>query len=996
MMRPAIATTFVGRHSELETLDGRLDLAFAGQGSLAMLTGEPGVGKTRALQEFSERAARRGATVLSGCCFEGDWQPPYGPWVEAIGQHARSIGPDRLRDRLNGGAAHLARLVPEVRAALPDTPPPEPLGAEEERLRLFDAVRQLLLASTRDEVIVLVLDDLHWADRDSLLLLRHLARFAGRARLLVLGAYRNAELDMERRHPLADLLAVLQRETGCELIAVQPLSFEEVAEYLAEAAGQPLPRALARAIYDEASGNPFYVREVFRHLVEEGKVYHRGGRWLTDTSIAELGIPAGVRQVIERRVSRLSEETGAMLRVAAGFSGGFEFPVLAGLTELKEEALLDCLDEALGAGLLRVMEAAGTPPVYFFGHAIVRHALYDELKPDRRARLHRRIALALERVYAGHEQEHAAELAAQYWSSAPLPDGGKGLQYALAAAEQARRGFAPERVVSFLRMARDLVSRDDLATSADVLRRLAVAEAEALMLEDAQRTVEAALAALSNCGAGASGGPALLASVAGALKYGGASHTVWEPLVERGLALVGERRDLVWARLELLRDNYEQVSAGMVNAGRWLGHDPQAVSIARASGEEDDHAQTVDHLNWRTRAETEQLLALARTWQRPAAILHALAVAALDLLYRHGDFQEAVESYQELLAAGKRYGSIPAQADALCQLALAQLSLGGLQIARETLRQAQEVVARLGSVHRLRWVETALAGCLAYYFEGDWSQLGGISVQVAASPAIARTPIGPLAGALAAFSYARAGNPAEARRFLECLTPVVERAEPTTLLHNATLCTSCIAVWELGATDLAGAYRRAIRDLVAAGVGFVLLPHELNIARMAALLGNAAEAAEYFGRTREKISADSYRPLRAIVDYDEALSLIRMGAPDLDRVAELLERALAVFSETGMEGWVERARTLRDKVVSDSEGKRASRQSRYGILTAREAEVVRLIALGKTNKEIAAELVVSLATVERHIANIYTKIDARGRADATAYAFTHGLVEQPT
>lgn len=145
-----------------------------------------------------------------------------------------------------------------------------------------------------------------------------------------------------------------------------------------------------------------------------------------------------------------------------------------------------------------------------------------------------------------------------------------------------------------------------------------------------------------------------------------------------------------------------------------------------------------------------------------------------------------------MLVAGKRYGSIPAQADAFCQLALARICVGDLPLARETLRQGQEVVPRLGSVHRLRRVETALAGCLAYSFEGDWSRLAGTTMQVAASPEIARTPIGPLAAAFAALSYVRAGNPAEAGRVSNCLTPVAERTSPTTLLHNATLAMSCI------------------------------------------------------------------------------------------------------------------------------------------------------------------------------------------------------------
>ncbi len=214
-------------------------------------------------------------------------------------------------------------------------------------------------------------------------------------------------------------------------------------------------------------------------------------------------------------------------------------------------------------------------------------------------------------------------------------------------------------------------------------------------------------------------------------------------------------------------------------------------------------------------------------------------------------------------------------------------------------------------------------------------------------------------------------------------------------MHNAVVALSCMVVWELGATGLAGTYRRMALDLIASDVGYLFLPHELGIARMAALLGRTDEAAEYFGRAREKLGGDTYRPIRAIVDYDEALALVRMGAPDLGRVADLLDSAPAIFSEMGMEGWAGRARALRDRASRDREERPITRQSRDSILTAREAEVVRLVALGRTNKEIASDLVLSPATVERHITNIYTKIDARGRADATAYAFTHGLVREP-
>jgi predicted ATPase len=255
------------------------------------------------------------------------------------------------------------------------------------------------------------------------------------------------------------VLAVLRRETGYARLALRGLGYGEVAEYLTRAAERepgstvPFPQALAQTIYDETAGNPFVVHELFRHLVEEGKIVRRAGQWSSDFSMAELGIPEGVREVVGRRVARLSEATRNLLRLAAALNGGFEFRVAQALTELPEETLLDALDEALRAGLLCAL--GGTPPTYDFAHAIVRHTLYDALNPDRQARLHRRIAAALEQVYAGREREDAAELAAQYHASAALPGAAHGIPYALAAAEQARAGYASERAAAFLRMAHD-------------------------------------------------------------------------------------------------------------------------------------------------------------------------------------------------------------------------------------------------------------------------------------------------------------------------------------------------------------------------------------------------------------------------------------------------------------------------------------------------------------------------------------------------------------
>ncbi len=986
----ASSTVFVGRQRELQALRAHLDSAFTGVGSLVMLVGEAGIGKTSTARAFAAFVRERGLMVLWGSCFEGDWSPPYGPWVEALGEYARTCPPERLQRELGPGAPPLVQLVPEVRAILPDTPLAALLPPDEERLRLYEAVSQFFLTIAQDQPTVLVLDDLHWADQDSLRLLRYVARFVRRAQFVIVGTYREPDLEMQRQPFLSEVLAVLRRETDYERITIHGLAEEEVAEYLDQAGQQHLPRALVRAIYAETNGNPFYTREIFRHLVEEEKIIPRAGRWSTDLSVSDLGIPEGVRQVLDRRVSRLSQETRRLLRFASAFTGGFTFQVLQALTELPEETLLNSLDEALEAGLIRTTGEAAT---YDFAHAIVRHALYDELNPDRRARLHRRIALALEGIYAGCEMDYAAELAAQYHASTILPGAERGIPYCLAAAEQARAGYAHERAVVFLRMARDLLPGGPSGASADLLCQLAIAEAEALLLSDAHRSAEEALAALAASGTEPKAVAAFLVTVARALKDGGAPHSLWEPLVQRGLALVGDERDLLWARSTLLQDWTEPIATGTINAGRWRGYDPQAVAIARASGDEDDYARTLEPYDWRTRQETDAVLALARTWQRPAAILRALDVVARDLAFRHGAFREAAESFEELLTTSKRYGSIPGQAEALLQLSSCQLVLGDVALALQTEQHAREMVARLGPMHRLRLVmETGMATGDAYYLDGDWSALARVATRFVENPEAARSPLGLFVAANAAIDYSRAGNLMEARRILTALLAILPGMPPTMYVHNGTVNIAATSVWELGAVEFAATCRELALDLIAARIGGHFMgSHELTAARMAALLRDMPEASTYFMRARTVLETSGQQLLRAIVDYDEALALLYTHSTDHARISLLLDAALEQFRTLGMQAWLKRTLEQQEQLALRRHPTSSAKQVYPDNLTAREVEVLQLLAEGKTNKEIAAALVVSIPTVQRHIANIYGKIGARGRADATAYAISRGL-----
>ncbi len=359
-----------------------------------MLVGEPGIGKSRTIEEFAERARKEGALVLWGRCYEGEWSPPFGPFAEAIAEYARAVEPEILRKELGYGGPPLARLVPALRDRLPDLGEPTPLAPEEERFRLLDATSRLLIAISARTPLVLVLDDLHWADRGTIAMLRHVARFIGRNRIMIIGAYRDVELD--RQHPLADALGALRRESPYERIPLKGLDVHEVGELMSALATVDAPEALVKAISAETDGNPFFLREVLLHLIEEGKVLRQEWRWISDVAIEELGIPEGVRQVIGRRLSRLSDAANRLLGVASAFNGTFRFDIAASVAALDEAEALRAIDEALGAQLLRPGAEADS---YEFTHALIRHTLFGEMNPSRQVRIHRQIAEAMEKIW---------------------------------------------------------------------------------------------------------------------------------------------------------------------------------------------------------------------------------------------------------------------------------------------------------------------------------------------------------------------------------------------------------------------------------------------------------------------------------------------------------------------------------------------------------------------------------------------------------------------
>ncbi|MGI5836474.1 MAG: helix-turn-helix domain-containing protein, partial [Chloroflexota bacterium] len=336
-------------------------------------------------------------------------------------------------------------------------------------------------------------------------------------------------------------------------------------------------------------------------------------------------------------------------------------------------------------------------------------------------------------------------------------------------------------------------------------------------------------------------------------------------------------------------------------------------------------------------------------------------------------------------------GSIPGQAEALMQLAIIQTVQGELSRAKQTAVRAQEAILRLGDAHDLRFGITALDNLLAYCLDGDWAEITRNAITYAASSEASRNPRSLVSGAYAALGYARMGDVAGVKRILARLTPVIAQMDPIIYVHHAAITFGAAATWEAAVSEYAAAYREMALGLIEAGFGGSVLSHELTIARMSALLGRMDEAGDYFQRARRESDANNLKLIRALTDYDEALAFIRASSSNLGDIETLLDAALAKFHSLDMEGWYRRAHSLREELAVQSAPSTSAAQAFPDGLTAREVDVLRLLAGGMTNSQIAQQLVLSVRTVERHIANIYKKIGVHNRAEATAYALRNDI-----
>jgi tetratricopeptide (TPR) repeat protein len=657
----------VGREGERAELRRCLDQAARGQGALVMIGGEPGVGKTRLAEELAAEARQRGMLSLTGHCYEMEGAPPYIPFVEILEATARVVPAAALREALGDAAPEVAKLMPELRRLFPDIAAPMELPPEQERRYLFNSVLEFMERAGRVQPLFLVWEDLHWADDSTLLLLQHIAQRLSEIPVLILGTYRDVELDVAR--PLARALEELLRQRLAHDLALRRLPEAGVAAMLRGLSGQEPPPPLVQAVYRETEGNPFFVEEVFHHLAAEGKLFDAQGRWRSDLSVGELEVPRGVRLVISRRLERVSEECRRVLTTAAVIGRGFSFELLVALGDVGTDVLLDAVDEAERTHLI-TSAGDGREARFTFAHELIRQTLLSGLSLPRRQRLHLRVAEAMERVYARALEEHAADLAHHLYQAGTAADPQKTVRYLALAGERAFGAAAFEDALRLYDSALSLQPADERRARADLLYKRGLARRSLGRWEEALTDWREALAAYEELGDVEAVGR-VCPEVALQLTWGAR----WEEALEisrRGLVALGERvsadrcRLLARAGVVLSLAGYYRAADGMI---------AQAVAMAEQLGDQ--------------------------------RLLGRVLANKTAHHYGYAEFRELVDAGLRAAELLRSVGDLWPLADALWSTQAAVLFLGRFDEVAEIGEELEPLAARLGHLGALliarRW-----------------------------------------------------------------------------------------------------------------------------------------------------------------------------------------------------------------------------------------------------------------------------------------------------
>jgi DNA-binding CsgD family transcriptional regulator len=977
-LRTVAGSPFVGRASELATLRSLLPRS-AGEGRrVALLAGEPGAGKSRLVRELAGQAAADGALVLGGAC-DAVVRTPYGAFVEALERLVAVTGVGPLRAALGSGAGELRRLLPDLPSLLGGLPEPVVADPDTERHRLHTAVAELLRNISRERPILLVIEDCHWADAPTLLLLRHLARSPGPARMLLLATFRDGETEVPR--DLAELLADLRRSDDVVRMRLAGLSEGDISVLFSRAGGdrfEPTPqlRELAATIHDLTAGNAFLVCELWRALVETGIVAVDSAGVHVIRPAADLGTPESVGEVVSQRLARLGPRTTDLLELAAVAGPDFELEPIRRAAGLAEADFLLALEEAVASGMIE--ELSTRRLACRFTHEIVRRALYDQLSRLRRAELHLRVGEALEAA-GGEGDRGLADLAHHFGAAAQLGGSERAIEYNLRAARAASAALSYGDAAERLRAGLE-IGIADAAQQAEVLLALGGASHRAGDAAEALAAFESA----AELARGMSAGDDLARAAVGyeeACWRPGVTSAAAIELLEEALEAVGEGEEGL--RIDLL--------AGLARALGSMGEPERgalvrenAVSLARGHEDGTVLAKVLVRAYWAQGATPpEEILAMlteakdlasllgdgetqteAMAWRVPTFVaLRDLESARVENASLREMAERTAQPFMNHVA--EQYGS----AIALCE--------GDLERAEETAERSRDWGLLLTGRDA-----SGSYGIQMFGIRREQGRLAELAPTIRILAAGGQRD-GPWQPGLVAV-LAELGMEDEARNGLARIRGRgLEQFRSSLWLAALTYLTDACAA--LGDAKMAAILYPELEPFAA---GNVMIGHlvacygaaDRYLGMLAATLGEPGLAAGHFERAIDLNRAMGAHTWLAHSAHEYGRFL--HGRGERERGDNLLAEATSLAERFGLRGLLDRA--------GAPAGQPSPAELPNG-LSPREAQILALVARGLSNKEIGAELSISEHTAANHIRSILRKTDSANRTEAASFAHRHGL-----
>jgi tetratricopeptide (TPR) repeat protein len=866
---------------------------------IVVVAGDAGIGKTSLAAEVARRAHDDGGVVLAGRAPE-EALTPYQPFLEALRHYFATAPLSELRAVVSEYGPELARLVPELRRRAPDLPQAPAGETEGERYRLFEAVVGLLTAISGRAPILLVLDDLHWADRPTLLLLRHLARAPEPARLMILVAYRT-EVTGEG---LGGAVSDLRRDGLLTQLDVGGLSEPETVQLVRMRAGEAPSHAFAHALHAETEGNPFFVEELVRHLLEAGV---RAGA-ASAPELQRFGLPEGVKEMIARRLARLDAKTIEWLRVAAVIGRDFDAALLEQLVPLEEEQFLAALEEALAAGLL--LESIAEPSQYSFSHTLIRETLYDGMSTHRRARIHGRVGEALE---AAGEQPSLSALAHHFTRAASRADAEKAIAYARRAGEEAEAILSHEEAAEHYSRAVDVLTRfepDDVERRCELLLLVGEARVRSGERSLSRSAFREAAALAEGLGDRASMARAAVGASRRYVQQPGVVDTELIAMLERGLEMTAQ--DVTLDRVRLLsrlcgaiyyspeRERMMGLSEEATRIAEQLD-DPEARAYARAARRR--ALWDISHLKERLATSTE-MLTLAQRAANVELQLQAHAWLVVDLL-EHGD-RDAVDAQVAAFTAGAEQLRQPLYIwQAGVWRAMRALMDGGLEQAEELATEALAAGAPAESVTAPQYYAVQLLA-----IRREQGRIG--ELEQAARQMVASNPDRPAWRAALATMLWESDQLADARVELERLAREDFRDIPYDgdwITTVTLLCELCRALEDPArAALLYEALRPYAGVNVVAGIAVLCLGSAARfLGQLASTMGRQSDAIRHFELALEENARLQAPVLLAHTQLDYAAAL---GGGD--RAARMIDEAARTAAKLGLPAVARRAQRLHD------------------------------------------------------------------------------------